>query len=148
MDMISGIGVSNIGHSHPRVVAAVQEQAARFMHLMVYGEFVQAPQVLYAERLAGLLPETLRSVYFTNSGAEAVEGALKLAKRFTGRTEIIACRNSYNGSTPGALSVMGTEEYKTDYSPLLPAVRIINFNQRSEEHTSELQSLMRISYAV
>src|SRR3546814_16963988 len=81
MDMISGIGVSNIGHSHPRVVAAVQEQAARFMHLMVYGEFVQAPQVLYAERLAGLLPETLRSVYFTTSGPESFEGCRKLKIR-------------------------------------------------------------------
>src|SRR3546814_18417338 len=119
MDMNYGIGVRNIGHSEPRVVAAVQEQAARFMHMMVYGEFVQAPQVLYAERLAGLLPETLRSVYFTNSGAEAVEGALKLAKRFTGRTEIIACRNSYNGSTQGAVSVMGSEKYKTDYRPTI-----------------------------
>src|SRR3546814_2074179 len=96
MDMISGMGVSNIGHSHPRVVAAVQEQTARFMHLMVYGEFVHAPQVLYAERLARLLPETLRSVYFTNSGTEHVEGALKLAKLFTGRTEIIACRTAYH----------------------------------------------------
>lgn len=132
MDLISGIGVSNIGHGHPRVVAAVQEQAARHMHMMVYGEFVQAPQVLYAQRLAGLLPEPLSCVYFTNSGAEAVEGALKLARRHTGRTEVIACRNSYHGSTQGALSVMGNEIYKQAYRPLVPGVRFIEFNREED----------------
>ncbi|HYH56479.1 MAG TPA: aspartate aminotransferase family protein [Anseongella sp.] len=131
-DLISGIGVSNVGHSHPRVVAAVQQQAARFMHLMVYGEFVQAPQVAFAEKLAGLLPGNLRTVYFTNSGAEATEGALKLAKRFTGRTEIIACKNSYHGSTQGALSVMGNEDYKAAFRPLLPGVRFIGFNRKED----------------
>lgn len=132
LDLISGIGVSNVGHGHPRVVAAVREQAGRFMHLMVYGEFVQAPQVRYAEKLAGLLPEKLSCVYFTNSGAESVEGALKLAKRSTGRNEIIACRNSYHGSTQGALSVMGNEEYKQAYRPLLPGIQFIRFNRHKD----------------
>lgn len=132
MDLISGIGVANLGHSHPQVVDALQRQAARFMHLMVYGEFVQGPQVLFAEKLAALLPEKLRTVYFTNSGAEATEGALKLAKRATGRPEIIACKNSYHGSTHGALSVMGNEEYKAAFRPLLPGVRFIGFNREED----------------
>jgi len=128
MDLISGIGVSNLGHGNQHVVNAIKEQAEKYMHLMVYGEYVQAPQVKFAEKLASLLPVNLQSVYFTNSGAEAVEGALKLAKRFTGRRRIIACHNSYHGSTQGALSVMGNEEYKQAYRPLLPGVQFINFN--------------------
>ncbi|OCX54517.1 aminotransferase class III [Mucilaginibacter sp. PPCGB 2223] len=128
LDLISGIGVSNLGHSHPRIVDAVKEQAENYMHLMVYGEYVQAPQVKFAHKLASLLPQSLQSVYFVNSGAEAVEGALKLAKRYTGRSEIIACKNSYHGSTQGALSVMGNEGYKQAYRPLLPGVRFIEFN--------------------
>jgi acetylornithine/N-succinyldiaminopimelate aminotransferase len=127
-DLISGIGVSNLGHSHPYVVNAIKEQLDKYMHLMVYGEYVQTPQVRFAEKLVSLLPAHLQSVYFTNSGAEAVEGALKLAKRFTGRTEIIACNNSYHGSTHGALSVMGNEEFKQAYRPLLPGVGFIRFN--------------------
>ena len=128
LDLISGIGVSNIGHSHPKVIAAITAQAEKYMHLMVYGEYVQAPQVLFAEKLASLLPQQLQCTYFVNSGAEAVEGALKLAKRYTGRTEIIAFKNSYHGSTHGALSVMGNEEYKQAYRPLLPGIRFIGFN--------------------
>lgn len=128
IDLISGIGVSNVGHCHPKVVEAVQQQAGKFMHLMVYGEFVQNPQVLFAQKLAEYLPENLRSVYFTNSGAEAAEGAMKLAKRFTGRGEIIACKNSYHGSTQGALSVMGNEAYKYAFRPLLPGIKFIDFN--------------------
>lgn len=128
LDLISGIGVSNIGHSHPKVVNAIKEQAEKYMHLMVYGEYVQAPQVKFAERLASLLPPSLQCTYFVNSGAEAVEGALKLAKRYTGRTHIIACKNSYHGSTHGALSVMGNEEYKQAYRPLLPGIKFIEFN--------------------
>jgi len=128
LDLISGIGVSNLGHSHPRIVDAVKQQAEKYMHLMVYGEYVQSPQVKFAQKLASLLPEQLQSTYFVNSGAEAVEGALKLAKRYTGRGEIIACKNSYHGSTQGALSVMGNEEYKQAYRPLLPGVRFIDFN--------------------
>lgn len=128
IDLISGIGVSNVGHCHPAVVNAIKEQAEKYMHLMVYGEYVQTPQVRFAEKLTSLLPPSLNSVYFVNSGAEAVEGALKLAKRFTGRQEIIACHNSYHGSTQGALSVMGNEEFKRAYRPLLPGVRFIHFN--------------------
>ncbi|MDF2430701.1 MAG: acetylornithine/N-succinyldiaminopimelate aminotransferase [Mucilaginibacter sp.] len=128
MDLISGIGVSNLGHSNPYVVNAIKEQVDKYMHLMVYGEYVQTPQVRFAEKLISLLPPTLQSVYFTNSGAEAVEGALKLAKRFTGRQQIMAFYNSYHGSTHGALSVMGNEGFKRAYRPLLPGVTFINFN--------------------
>jgi len=128
LDLISGIGVSNLGHSHPYVVNAIKNQLDKYMHLMVYGEYVQTPQVRFAERLVSVFPDNLQSVYFTNSGAEAVEGALKLAKRYTGRQEIIACKDSYHGSTQGALSVMGNEEFKQAYRPLLPGVNFIRFN--------------------
>jgi acetylornithine/N-succinyldiaminopimelate aminotransferase len=128
IDLISGIGVSNLGHSHPYVVNAIKEQVDKYMHLMVYGEYIQTPQVRFAEKLVSVLPDNLQSVYFTNSGAEAVEGALKLAKRFTGRQQIIAFQNSYHGSTHGALSVMGNEEFKQAYRPLLPGVNFIRFN--------------------
>lgn len=128
IDLISGIGVSNLGHSHTKVVNAIKEQVDKYMHLMVYGEYVQTPQVRFAEKLVSLLPDNLQSVYFTNSGAEAVEGALKLAKRFTGRSNTIACKNSYHGSTQGALSVMGNEDFKQAYRPLLPGVHFIRFN--------------------
>jgi len=131
-DLISGIGVSNLGHSNPYVVNAIKEQLDKYMHLMVYGEYVQTPQVRFAEKLVSLLPVHLQSVYFTNSGAEAVEGALKLAKRFTGRQQIIACNNSYHGSTHGALSVMGNEEFKQAYRPLLPGVGFIRFNDAAD----------------
>jgi acetylornithine/N-succinyldiaminopimelate aminotransferase len=129
IDLISGIGVSNLGHSNPYVINAIKDQIDKYMHLMVYGEYVQSPQVRFAEKLVSILPENLQSVYFTNSGAEAVEGALKLAKRFTGRQEIIAFHNSYHGSTHGALSVMGNEEYKQAYRPLLPGINFIRFNE-------------------
>jgi acetylornithine/N-succinyldiaminopimelate aminotransferase len=128
IDLISGIGVSNLGHSNPYVINAIKSQLDKYMHLMVYGEYVQTPQVRFAEKLVSLLPAHLQSVYFTNSGAEAVEGALKLAKRYTSRQQIIACHNSYHGSTHGALSVMGNEEFKQAYRPLLPGVSFINFN--------------------
>ncbi|MBS1529375.1 MAG: aspartate aminotransferase family protein, partial [Bacteroidetes bacterium] len=129
IDLISGIGVSNLGHGHPYVVNAIKEQLEKYMHLMVYGEYVQSPQVRFAEKLVSLLPPALTSVYFVNSGAEATEGALKLAKRYTGRSEIVACHNSYHGSTHGALSVMGNEEYKQAYRPLLPGVKFVRFNE-------------------
>src|SRR5579863_3423681 len=128
IDLISGIGVSSIGHGNPYVIDAVKQQLDKYMHLMVYGEYVQSPQVRFAEKLVSLLPAALSSVYFVNSGAEAVEGALKLAKRYTGRRQIISCYNSYHGSTNGALSVMGNEEYKQAYRPLLPGVNFIRFN--------------------
>ena len=132
LDLISGLGVSNLGHSNPVVINAIKDHLDKYMHLMVYGEYVQTPQVRFAEKLISLLPDNLNSVYFVNSGAEAVEGALKLAKRYTGRTQVVACRNSYHGSTQGALSVMGNEEYKQAYRPLLPGVSFINFNEISD----------------
>jgi acetylornithine/N-succinyldiaminopimelate aminotransferase len=128
LDLISGIGVSNVGHGNPKVIEAVKQQVDKYMHLMVYGEYVQTPQVRFAEKLASLLPPTLQSVYFTNSGTEAIEGAMKLAKRYTGRNQIIACHNAYHGSTQGALSVMGNEEFKRAYRPLLPGIQSIRFN--------------------
>jgi len=130
-DLVAGVSVSNVGHANPAVVRAVQEQAARYMHVMVYGELVERPQAEYAAKIASLLPAGLESVYFVNSGAEAVEGALKLAKRFTGRTEMIAMRRAYHGSTHGAMSMMGApegEEWKNAFRPLLPDVQAIEFN--------------------
>lgn len=128
LDLISGVSVSSTGHCHPAVVAAVQEQAARYMHLMVYGEVVQSPQVRYAELLASLLPPSLQSVFFVNSGSEAIEGALKLARRHTGRNEIIYFRNAYHGSTTGALSVQGSEIYRNAFRPLMPSTTMAGFN--------------------
>lgn len=127
-DLISGVTVNNVGHANPAVVEAVRKQASDYMHVMVYGELVERPQVEYASLVASLLPEPLDSVYFLNSGSEAVEGALKLAKRYTGRTELISCRNAYHGSTHGSLSVMGGEEYKNAFRPLLPDTRLIGYN--------------------
>lgn len=128
MDLISGISVSNTGHRHPAIVKAIKKQADLYLHLMVYGEYIQSPQVKLAAALAGLLPEKLNNCYFVNSGSEAVEGALKLAKRYTGRKKIVAFKNAYHGSTHGALSVMGNESYQVPFGPLLPDVQHINFN--------------------
>lgn len=127
LDLISGIGVSNIGHRNKEVIHAIREQSEKYLHLMVYGEYVQSPQVLLAKELCELLPESLNSVYLVNSGAEAIEGAMKLAKRVTARHKIMACKNSYHGSTQGALSIMGNEEYKNAYRPLLPGINFIEF---------------------
>ena len=127
-DFIAGFSVCNIGHSHPEVVKAVQEQAAKYMHLIVYGEFIESPQVQYAALLAKHLPQNLDCVYFTSSGAEATEGALKLAKRVTGKTKIFACNKAYHGSTQGALSVMGDEYWRNAFRPLLPEVYHFNYN--------------------
>ena len=131
-DLISGISVSNIGHCHPKVLTAINEQAQKFMHLMVYGEFNQSPQVKYAKKLIYLLPPQLNSVYFTTSGSEATEGALKLSKRVTGRTEIICFKNAYHGSTHGALSVMGDEFFKNSFRPLLPDIKILELNNLND----------------
>ena len=128
LDLIAGIGVSNVGHRHPRVLAAIQAQLDKYLHLMVYGEYVQTPQTQLAHALTQTLPATLDTVYFTNSGTEAVEGAMKLAKRFTGRAEIISCLNAYHGATQGALSLSGDEHFKRNYRPLLPAIRHIRYN--------------------
>ena len=130
-DLVAGVSVSNVGHANPAVVKAVQDQAARYMHVMVYGEIVERPQVEFATRIAELLPGDIDSVYFLSSGAEAVEGALKLAKRYTARREIISMRRAYHGSTHGAMSLMGSpegEEWKGAFRPLMPDVRSIEFN--------------------
>jgi len=132
IDLVSGFAVSNVGHRHPKVVQAIKDQVDKYMHLAVYGEYVQAPQVRFAEKLVSVLPDSLNSVYFVNSGAEATEGALKLAKRFTGRAEIISCHNAYHGSTHGALSVMGNEYYKKAYRPLLPEIKFFSFNNEDD----------------
>jgi acetylornithine/succinyldiaminopimelate/putrescine aminotransferase len=128
IDLIAGVSVSNAGHCHPDVVRAVNEQVSKYMHLMVYGEFIQSPQALYAGKLVSLLPEKLSNVYFVNSGSEANEGAIKLAKRFTGRQEIIGFRNAYHGSTHGVLSLMSDDCFHNAFRPLLPDVRLIDFN--------------------
>ncbi|ALD22585.1 aspartate aminotransferase family protein [Hymenobacter sp. DG25A] len=143
LDLISGIGVSNVGHRHPKVLAAIHQQLDKYLHLMVYGELVQAPPAELAHALHHTLPTRLDSVYFTNSGTEAVEGALKLAKRYTGRTELISCHRAYHGSTQGALSVTGSEEFKRSYRPLLPDVRHIEFN-----HQADLQHITSRTAAV
>ena len=132
MDLISGIGVSNVGHRHPKVLDAIQKQLDKYLHLMVYGEYVQTPQTQLAQALADTLPAGLDNVYFTNSGTEAVEGAMKLAKRYTGRTEIISCINAYHGATQGALSLSGDENFKRNYRPLLPGIRHIRYNNRAD----------------
>jgi len=130
IDLISGVSVSNTGHCNPGITEAVRSQTDKYMHLMVYGEMIQGPQVNYASKLAGLLPRNLSSVFFVNSGSEAVEGALKLAKRYTGRTGIVSFENAYHGSTHGALSVQGSEKYKNAFRPLLPDVHQIPFNNQ------------------
>lgn len=141
LDLISGVSVSNTGHRHPAVVSAIKEQVDSYLHLMVYGEMIQSPQVRYAERLSSVLPAGMDSCYFVNSGSEAVEGALKLAKRYTGRSRIISFMNSYHGSTHGALSIQGSEAYKNAFRPLLPDVFLGEFNNDSSldligEHTA------------
>lgn len=142
-DLIAGISVSNIGHCHPKVVEAVQRQAAAFMHLMVYGEYIHYPQVALARLLAELLPPSLSCVYFVNSGAEATEAAMKLAKRATGRTDIVYCRHAYHGSTQGALSIMGDEYFKSAFRPLLPAVHMIRY-----AHEADLDCINKHTAAV
>ena len=132
LDLIAGIGVSNVGHCHPEVVKAIKEQAETYMHLMVYGEYVQTPQVNFAKALADVLPESLSCTYFLNSGTEAVEGAMKLAKRYTGRKGFIACKNAYHGSTQGAESLMESDFYSSGYGPFLPHVSFIEHNNLSD----------------
>ncbi len=141
LDLIGGISVCNIGHRHPRVVEAIKKQADEYLHVMVYGELVQSPQVKYAQLLTQHLPTSLDCVYFTNSGTEATEGALKLARRATGRTDIVCCNNSYHGSTLGALSIMGDEYWRNAFRPLLPGVGHYQYNspeliEAINEHTA------------
>ncbi|WP_186462349.1 aspartate aminotransferase family protein [Pedobacter suwonensis] len=143
IDLIAGIGVSNVGHCHPAVVKAIQDQAATYMHLMVYGEYIQTPQVNFAKALAEILPESLSCTYFLNSGTEAVEGAMKLAKRYTGRKGFIACKNAYHGSTQGAESLMESDFYSAGYGPFLPHVNFIEHNNLAdlEKITSDIAAV-------
>ena len=127
LDFISGIGVANLGHTHPAVVRAIRRQATRFLHVMVYGEFILEPQVRLARRLAEILPRPLSQSYFTNSGTEAVEGALKTAKKFTGRKKLIAFYGSFHGDSHGSLSVTGRAVYQKPFRPLLPGVSFLPF---------------------
>ena len=128
IDLIGGISVANIGHRHPKVIEAIKKQLDAYMHVMVYGEFIESPQVQYAKLLANNLPSSLNSIYFTNSGAEAIEGSMKLAKRLTNRTQIIAFKNSYHGSTQGALSIIGDEYWRNAFRPLLPDILHLEYN--------------------
>lgn len=132
IDLISGISVSSVGHRHPKVISAIEEQLRKHLHVMVYGEIIQSPQVKLAEMLTKNLPASLHCVYFVNSGAEATEGAMKLAKRFTGRSEIIAFKNAYHGSTQGALSLVSDENFKVPFRPLLPGISHIEFNNHDD----------------
>ena len=132
MDLISGIGVSNVGHRHPEVIKAIEEQLEKYLHLMVYGEFVQTPQTALAAALSQTLPATLTSSYLVNSGSEAVEGAIKLAKRYTGKTQIISCYDAYHGSSQGALSVCGNEKFKRAYRPLLPDIKHFRYGEMED----------------
>lgn len=132
IDLVSGVSVSNIGHRHPKVIKAIEDQLKKYLHLMVYGKYIQSPQVMLAGLMARRLPDNLQSVFFVNSGSEAIEGALKLAKRINGRSEILAFKNAYHGSTHGALSVLGSEEMKYAYRPLLPEVRFLEFNKMTD----------------
>lgn len=131
-DLISGIGVSSYGHGNQKIITAIQHQAAQYLHLMVYGEYVQQPQVALAKTLCNHLPKTLNSVYYVNSGSEAIEGAIKLAKRVTGRTQLIAAKNAYHGSTHGALSLMDNEYFTQAYRPLLPNINFIEYNNTND----------------
>ncbi len=132
IDMIAGVAVSNVGHGHPKVIEAVKTQVEKYMHLMVYGEFVQAPQVALSEQLASVMPKKLQSVYLVNSGSEANEGAVKLAKRHTNRSEVVAFKNAYHGSTHGALSITGCEWLKQAYRPLVPDICFLEFNNTND----------------
>ena len=131
IDLISGVSVSNVGHCRPEVVQAVKNQLDKYMHLMVYGEYIQCPQVEYAKYLVDLLPENLNSVYFVNSGSEAIEGALKLAKRYTGRHKIVALSGAYHGSTHGAMSLMSSDDFNFASRPLVPGIEFIDINSEN-----------------
>jgi acetylornithine/succinyldiaminopimelate/putrescine aminotransferase len=144
LDLIGGISVCNTGHRHPKVVEAIRRQADQYLHILVYGEMLQSPQIQYAKELTDLLPANLQSVYFTNSGAEAIEGAMKLAKRVTGRTELAAFDHSYHGSTQGALSVLGDEYWRNAFRPLLPDILHLEYNnfEQLEEITERTAAVI------
>ena len=132
IDLISGIAVSSLGHCHPRVVKAIKDQADKYLHTLVYGEYVLSPQVKLADLLTSNLPKQLNCVYFVNSGSEAVEGAMKLAKRYTGRPEMVSCYNAYHGSTQGSASLMSDDYFTQPYHPLLPGIKHIHFNKPAD----------------
>tara|TARA_B100001741_G_C16495978_1_gene572128 strand:+ start:67 stop:1248 length:1182 start_codon:yes stop_codon:yes gene_type:complete len=138
LDFTAGVSACTLGHSNPVVVTAIKKQLKKYTHVMVYGEYIQSPQYKLAKLLADNLPKNLNTTYFTNSGTEAIEGAMKLAKRATGKSEIITCKGSYHGSTQGSLSIMGNENYKSKYRPLLPNCNHINFN--------DIKSIERITH--
>ena len=135
LDFVSGVSACSLGHCHPKVTRAIRKQSRKYLHVMVYGEFAQAPAVSLCKELIELLPDNQESVYLTNSGTEAIEGALKLAKRATGRSELIGAYQSYHGSTQGALSLLGSEHQKAAYRPLLPDTRFIHFNSEEDLNT-------------
>ena len=132
IDLVSGVSVSALGHGHPAVIEAIKSQADRYLHTMVYGEFVQSPQVQYAQWLVDRLPSSLDNVFFVNSGSEAIEGAMKLAKRFTGQGQFRAFKNAYHGGTQGALSILGDEKARSGYLPLLPGIKHLRFNNEND----------------
>ncbi|SDL87629.1 aspartate aminotransferase family protein [Kriegella aquimaris] len=132
LDFVAGVSACSLGHCHPRVTEAIKHQVDQYMHVMVYGEFIQEPAVAYTKLLASLLPDQLETTYLVNSGTEAVEGALKLARRYTGRTEIISAHRAYHGNTLGSLSIMGFEERKGAFRPLIPDVSFIHFNAETD----------------
>jgi|SRR6185437_15420409 len=144
LDLIGGISVCNTGHRHPEVLEAIRRQTEMYLHILVYGEMLQSPQIEYAKQLADLLPANLQSVYFTNSGAEAVEGAMKLAKRVTGRTQFAAFNHSYHGSTQGALSILGDEYWRNAFRPLLPDILHLEYNnfEQLEEITERTAAVI------
>lgn len=143
MDLVSGFAVSNVGHRHPEVIEAIKAQLDKHLHVTVYGEFVQSPQVLFAKNLLDTLPEVLDNVYFVNSGAEATEGAMKVVKKYTGRTQILGVEKAYHGSTQGALSLIGSAAYRTPFQPLLPEVEFLRFNA-----VEDLEKITRSTAAV
>lgn len=132
LDFVAGVSACTLGHQHPRVVKAIKDQLDRYLHVMVYGEYIQKPAVDFCKLLANHLPSSLNKTYLVNSGTEAVEGALKLAKRITGRTQIISCTNAYHGNTQGSMSILGNEDRKRAFRPLLPHVDFITFNNESD----------------
>jgi acetylornithine/succinyldiaminopimelate/putrescine aminotransferase len=132
LDFVAGVSANTLGHNHPKISQAIKDQVDKYTHVMVYGEFVQQPQVDLCKLLADNLPQPLETVYLTNSGTEATEGALKLAKRFTGRSEIIAAKHGYHGNTQGAMSVCGAEEQNSAFRPLIPGIKFITFNNLTD----------------
>ncbi|MBT8184867.1 MAG: aspartate aminotransferase family protein, partial [Eudoraea sp.] len=143
LDFVAGVSACSLGHCHPKVVEAIKQQASQYIHVMVYGEFIQQPAVAYTKLLASLLPDPLETTYLVNSGTEAIEGALKLARKATGRSQIIAANQAYHGNTMGSLSLMGLEERKAPFRPLIPDVSFINFNT-----VNDLEKITRKTAAV